>query len=84
MTGFRDFRLTQLHTETQLEDGGIVIVYSSSSDAEKMIQWLETVSRNAPFSSLNYRHGNVVLRLTNRLSDEQVADYNTYLDQTIK
>lgn len=79
------FRDTQLPVENQseisLEDGGSIEVYSDEGGATLRSEYIQAIGAASPiFAEYNIQNGGVLLRLSKRLTPDQVEEYKNVID----
>jgi hypothetical protein len=84
-----NFKDTRLKTDLiargfDVQNGGSIEVFENQEDAIARKKYLETVQKGfSPFSEYSYREGNVLLRLSHRLTPEQAAEYKEALKSIV-
>jgi len=81
---FRDTRLEKESDDFSLDDGGSIEVFANHTDATSRFEYVRSIASNAAmFNEYDYQEGRVLLRLSQRLTPAQAAEYHQSLKAAV-
>jgi hypothetical protein len=83
---FNDTRLVpEGDASYETESGGSVEVFANSDDAEARFDYIRSIAKNTPLlNEYDYREEAIVLRLSQKLTPDQAAQYQAAFEQVVE
>ncbi|HBI05357.1 MAG TPA: hypothetical protein DDY49_15185 [Paenibacillaceae bacterium] len=83
---FVDTRVNEDSTQDiEVSNGGSVEVFVNENDAKSRYEYISNIAKSAPiFNEYDFRYGNVVLRISKKLTPTQEKEYEEALTNVLK